>query len=49
VGVFASYALVLHREQRRFPWKRVLRWFALFIGIASVSIALWLAWRALAK
>jgi sec-independent protein translocase protein TatC len=49
VGVFASYALVLHREQRRFPWKRVLRWFALLIGIASVSIALWLAWRALAK
>jgi sec-independent protein translocase protein TatC len=25
VGVFASYTLVLHREGRRFPWKRVVR------------------------
>lgn len=24
VGVFASYLLVLHREQRRFPWRRVM-------------------------
>lgn len=24
VGIFASYLLVLHREERRFPWKRVL-------------------------
>ena len=28
VGIFASYLLVLHREGRRFPWKKVLlyRW-----------------------
>jgi sec-independent protein translocase protein TatC len=49
VGVFASYALVLHREQRRFPWKRVLRWSALVVSIAAVFIALLLAWRALEK
>jgi sec-independent protein translocase protein TatC len=24
VGIFASYLLVLHRENRRFPWKRAL-------------------------
>ncbi len=24
VGVFASYLLVLHREQRRFPWRKVM-------------------------
>lgn len=23
VGIFASYLLVLHREERRFPWKRI--------------------------
>jgi sec-independent protein translocase protein TatC len=24
VGVFAGYLLVLHREHRRFPWRKVL-------------------------
>jgi sec-independent protein translocase protein TatC len=28
VGIFASYLLVLRREDRRFPWVTFLRWFA---------------------
>lgn len=26
VGIFAGYLLTLHREHRRFPWWKVLRW-----------------------
>lgn len=26
VGIFAGYLLTLHREHRRFPWKRFLMW-----------------------
>jgi len=33
VGVFASYLLVLHRENRRFPWGKAL-------GIAAIIVAL---------
>jgi sec-independent protein translocase protein TatC len=33
-GVFASYLLVLHREERRFPWKPVI------IGVLSVLLLL---------
>jgi sec-independent protein translocase protein TatC len=32
VGIFAGYLLVLHREKRRFPWRRVLL-IALFVLI----------------
>jgi sec-independent protein translocase protein TatC len=49
VGVFASYSLVLRREQRRFPWKKAVRYFALIVGVATVVIILWLIWRALAR
>ena len=49
LGVFASYALVLRREQRRFPWKKVGRCFALIVGVATVVVILMLAWRALAQ
>lgn len=35
VGIFAGYLLVLHREQRRFPWAKVLPW----IGLALAVIA----------
>jgi len=28
VGVFAGYLLTLHREKRKFPWKKVLLWLA---------------------
>jgi sec-independent protein translocase protein TatC len=41
VGIFASYLLVLRREQKKFPWATFLMWF----GIAVVLILgiLWLA------
>jgi sec-independent protein translocase protein TatC len=45
VGVFASYALVLHREQRRYPWKKVVGWSALIVGLGAFSVILWLLWR----
>lgn len=44
VGVFASYLLVLHREERRFPWKKVLYW----LGVALVVVA-GLVWLAMTK
>ncbi len=34
VGIFAGYLLVLHREQRRFPWRKVLPW----VGVALVVV-----------
>jgi sec-independent protein translocase protein TatC len=35
VGVFAGYLLVMKREGRRFPWRKVLPWVALvLIGLA---------------
>ena len=40
VGVFASYALVLHREGRRFPWKRVVRWLAIIVGVGALILLL---------
>jgi sec-independent protein translocase protein TatC len=35
VGVFASYLLVLHRENRRFPWRTMFLW----LGIVSALVA----------
>jgi len=26
LGIFASYLLVLHREERKFPWRKALWW-----------------------
>ena len=43
-GVFASYLLVLKRENRRFPWGVFLRWLA----VLAVLFALAVAW-AIAK
>jgi sec-independent protein translocase protein TatC len=40
VGVFASYLLVLHREKRRFPWKKIL--YGLFIVLVIMAGALYL-------
>jgi len=34
VGIFASYLLVLHRENRKFPWRVFLKWG----GIAIIAI-----------
>jgi sec-independent protein translocase protein TatC len=39
VGVFAGYLLVLHREQRRFPWIKVVLWTAIVLFILGA-----LAW-----
>ncbi|MCC7499534.1 MAG: twin-arginine translocase subunit TatC [Bryobacterales bacterium] len=41
VGIFASYLLVLKRENRRFPWKPVLLTTALILAL--VALALWVA------
>jgi sec-independent protein translocase protein TatC len=35
VGIFAGYLLVLHREHRSFPWKKVLPW----VGFGLVVLA----------
>jgi sec-independent protein translocase protein TatC len=40
VGVFASYLLVLHRENRRFPWAKVLS--GLFVVLAVIAAVVWL-------
>ena len=34
-GVFASYLLVLHRENRRFPWKKMLYLLAVVIFLLA--------------
>jgi sec-independent protein translocase protein TatC len=41
VGVFASYLLVLHREKRRFPWKKVF--YGLFVALVAIAGAVFLA------
>ncbi|HVX67710.1 MAG TPA: twin-arginine translocase subunit TatC [Bryobacteraceae bacterium] len=33
VGIFAGYLLILHREQRSFPWAKVLPWVALVLAL----------------
>ena len=37
VGIFASYILVLRRENRRFPWKTFFKWFVIVL-VAVVLI-----------
>jgi sec-independent protein translocase protein TatC len=39
VGIFAGYLLVLHREQRGFPWRKVLPWVG--VTLAAVAAAAW--------
>ncbi len=41
VGIFAGYILVLHREKRKFPWKRF--WTIVAIVAAVLALALWIA------
>ncbi|MBI3680279.1 MAG: twin-arginine translocase subunit TatC [Acidobacteria bacterium] len=41
LGIFASYLLVLHREQQKFPWGLVLLILACVLAITAASI--WLA------
>jgi sec-independent protein translocase protein TatC len=38
-GLLAGYLLVLHREHRKFPWRKVLPW----VGVALIAVAA-LAW-----
>jgi sec-independent protein translocase protein TatC len=41
IGVFASYLLVLHRENRRFPWK--VFWIILLAVLLILAGIAWLA------
>jgi sec-independent protein translocase protein TatC len=36
VGIFGSYLLILHREHRSFPWKKVMPWVLLVVVILGV-------------
>jgi sec-independent protein translocase protein TatC len=36
VGIFGSYLLILHREHRRFPWRKVLPWILTGLVVAGV-------------
>jgi sec-independent protein translocase protein TatC len=38
LGIFASYLLVLRRENRRFPWKPFLTWAAVGVGILAFTL-----------
>ena len=42
VGIFASYLLVLHREQKKFPWRTAMRWLGgvLLVLAAAVYLAI---------
>jgi len=44
VGIFAGYVLVLHREHRSFPWRKVLPWMGLALIVAA-GAAWYFAWR----
>jgi sec-independent protein translocase protein TatC len=39
VGIFASWLLVLHREKRSFPWRKVLPWVGL--SVVLIIIIVW--------
>jgi sec-independent protein translocase protein TatC len=38
LGIFASYLLVLKRENRRFPWKDFLKWLAVVVVVLAVCV-----------
>ena len=40
VGVFAGYLLVLHREQRRFPWMKTALW--MIVALVILGAAGWI-------
>jgi len=40
VGIFASYLLVLHREGKRFPWKKIF--YVLFVILVAVGGLVWI-------
>ena len=37
VGIFSSYLLILHRENRKFPWKKVLSWMAVILLLLAAA------------
>jgi len=39
LGVFASYLLVLRRQNRRFPWKMFLIWLAAALAVTALAMA----------
>jgi len=45
LGVFASYALVMRREKRRFPWRPFLYWLIAMIAVVAISAAIVSHWR----
>jgi sec-independent protein translocase protein TatC len=52
LGVFASYLLVLRRENRQFPWKQFLQWLGVIviliaagIGVAIVQYGYHIQWH----
>jgi sec-independent protein translocase protein TatC len=49
LGVFASYLLVLRREDRKFPWKIFLWWLLAVIVVAGIALAATGYWRVLVK
>ena len=40
VGIFASYLLVLHREERKFPWGKVITIGISVLGLLGVALYL---------
>lgn len=40
LGIFASYLLVLKRENRQFPWKQFLNWFLAVVIVVGVVLLL---------
>jgi sec-independent protein translocase protein TatC len=49
LGVFASYLLVLRRENQRFPWKVFLVWLAAVLALVGIAMAYTGYWRHLIK
>jgi len=43
LGIFAGYILVLHRENRKFPWRPVLKWAGLVLLVLAAIVYLLVA------
>ena len=43
IGIFAGYLLVLHRENRKFPWRPVLKWTGLVLLALAALVYLLVA------
>jgi sec-independent protein translocase protein TatC len=37
VGIFGSYLLILHREHRRFPWRKVMPWVITVLALVGIG------------